>query len=490
MQRRSHPAISIAIAVAIAACASAHAAAAPTPAAAPAPVSKKPAPAAPAAAAPAPAPTTPAAVTDADRQQVYKEFRELFDAHKYTESLPVAQKLVAMTEQQYGDKNRALVNPLTNLGTVHYRLKDYTSAEQEYGRSVEILDATASSTDRAFLRPLHGLGAAHFAEGEFVDASVNLKRAIDLSRNLDGLFNIEQLQILDPLIASYIQLDLTADAEKEQQYALRVAETAYGKTDVRMLKPLDRYGRWLEQLGRYTTARLLYARALTIAEQAGGRGSVLGVDPLLGIARSYRLEFVNGTEEPTGNPDPFGQQDVAPLPLEGGQRLNPDGERALRLALNAIEKADPVDHKKRGETLTELGDWYASAGSFTKGVEVYKEAWKELNAAGSTALLDKPRMLAYRPPASSARRSRLDSDESEERFVEVRYTVTKDGRTDHVETVSSDAADSSQKAVISAMKKARYAPRMENGEPVDTTDVVWREKLLIKTKQSSQQKGS
>ena len=478
MQKRSQQAIPTAIAVAMAACASAHAAA-PTPPRTPAPTASPAPTAAPAA----------AAVTDADRQQVYKQFRELFDAHKYTDALPVAEKLVSMTEQQYGDKNRALVNPLTNLGTVHYRLKDFSAAEQDYTRSVEILEATASSTDRQFLRPLHGLGAAHFAEGEYVDASVNLKRAIDLSRNLDGLFNIEQLQILDPLIASYIQLDLTADAEKEQQYALRVAETAYGKTDVRMLKPLDRYGRWLEQLGRYTTARLLYARALTIAEQAGGRGSMLGVDPLLGIARSYRLEFVNGTEEPSASPDPFGQQDVAPLPLEGGQRLNPDGERALRLALNAIDKADPVDHKKRGETLTELGDWYASAGSFTKGVEVYREAWKELNASGATTLLDKPRMLAYRPPASSVRRSRLDSEESEERFVEVRYTVTKDGRTDHVETVSSDAPDSSQKAVVSAMKKARYAPRLENGEPVDTAGVTWREKLLIKTKQQTQ-KGS
>jgi tetratricopeptide (TPR) repeat protein len=430
-----------------------------------------------------------AVVTDADRQQLYKQFRELFDARRYTEALPVAEKIVSLTEEQYGDKNRALVNPLTNLGTVHYRLKDYPAAEHDYQRGVEILEASAASTDRQFLRPLHGLGAAHFAEGEFVDASVNLKRAIDLSRNLDGLFNVEQLEILDPLIASYIQLDLTADAEKEQQYALRVAESAYGKTDVRMLKPLDRYGRWLEQLGRYTTARLLYARALTIAEQSGGRGSMLGVDPLLGIARSYRLEFVNGSEEPSATPDPFGQQDVAPMPLEG-QRLNPDGERALRLALNAIDKGTPVDHKKRGETLTELGDWYASAGAFTKGVEVYREAWKELNAAHSTALLDVPRMLAYRPPASSARRSRLDSDESEERYVEVRYTVTKEGRTDHVETVSSDAAESSQKAVISAMKKARYAPRIADGEPVDTPEVTWREKLLIKTKQPAAAKGS
>ena len=424
-----------------------------------------------------------AAVTDADRQQAYKEFRALFDARKYAEALPIAEKLVAMTEEQYGADDRALANPLANLGTVHYRMKDYAAAERDYERSVSILEKTTGAADRQLLRPLHGLGAAHFAEKEYVDASVALKRAIDLSRNLDGLFNVEQLQILDPLISSYIALDLTQDAEKEQQYALRVAETAYGRSDARMLKPLDRYGRWLEQIGRYTTARLLYARALTIAEQAGGRGTVLAVEPLQGIARSYRLEFVNGAEEMPNSPDPFGSNEM-PITADG-QRMNPDGERALRLALSAIDKTPPVDHKKRGETLVELGDWYTSAGALAKGQDVYREAWKDLAQSDATEMLMAPRLLAYRPPPSSARRSRLSPDEAEERYCEVRYTVTRDGRTDRVELVSSDAAESMQKSVLSSVKKARYAPRMENGEPVDTPNVVLRERLLIKSKQSA-----
>jgi len=164
-----------------------------------------------------------AVVTDADRQQVYKEFRTAFDAKRYADALPLAEKVVSLTEEQYGANDRKLANPLTNLGTVHYRMKDYAAAEKDYQRSVEILEQTGGNTDRMLLRPLHGLGAAHFAEKEYVDASVALKRAIDLSSNLDGLFNPDQLQILEPLIASYVALDLTADAEKEQQYALRVA---------------------------------------------------------------------------------------------------------------------------------------------------------------------------------------------------------------------------------------------------------------------------
>lgn len=423
------------------------------------------------------------AVTDADRLEVNRQFRELFDARKYTEALPFAKRVVELTEEQYGKDNRALVNPLTNLGTVHYRLKDFEAAEKEYQRSIQILESTAGNTDRQLLRPLQGLGRSHFAENEFVDASMALKRAIDLSRNLDGLFNIGQLEILEPLIASYVALDLTNEAEKEQQYALRVAENAYGRMDARMLGPLDRYGRWLEQIGRYTSARLLYARALTIAEQNGGRGSILAVDPLLGYARTYRLEFVNGVEEP--GQDTFATSgELASMPIDGS-RLNPDGERALRLALQAIDKTKPVDNRKRAEAFIELGDWFISAGALGRGVETYREAWKELNIAGDTSPLAEPRLLAYRPPPSSIKRSKLDADEAEERFVVVRFTVLKDGRTDAVEAIEGDATDSAKRSAVSAVKKARYSPRFENGEPVVAEGVTIRERMLVKAKQSA-----
>src|SRR5262245_17675253 len=193
------------------------------------------------------------AVTDADRISANQQFREAFDARRYSEALPLAQKVVDLTEEQYGKDARALVNPLTNLGTVHYRLKDYSSAEKEYQRSVDILEKTAGTTDRQLLRPLQGLGASHFAESEYVDAPRAPKRPIHPRRSLDGPLNADQLQIREPQISSYVALELTQEAEKEQQYALRVAETAYGRMDARMLKPLDRYGRWLEKIGRYTS---------------------------------------------------------------------------------------------------------------------------------------------------------------------------------------------------------------------------------------------
>jgi TonB family protein len=157
----------------------------------------------------------------------------------------------------------------------------------------------------------------------------------------------------------------------------------------------------------------------------------------------------------------------------------------LRLALQAIEKNQPVDHKRRGDTLLELGDWYMSAGGLGRGVDTYREAWKDYVLAGDTTVLTQPRLLSYRPPPASSKRSSLKPDEAEEHFVEVKFTVTKDGRTEDVRVAGSNATENIQHATASAVKKARYSPKFEGGEPVETRDVTLREKILVKAKAGS-----
>ena len=429
-----------------------------------------------------------AAATDADRVQVYHEFRTVFDAKQYKDALPLAEKLVSLTEEQYGGSDRALVNPLSNLGTTQYRLHDFKSAEETFLRSIKIVEESGGGADRALLRPLHGLGATYFATGQYEDASLILKRALDLSRNLDGLFNLEQMSILDPLIDSLVALDRHDDAERAYDYSIRVAEAAYGKTDRHVLRPLDRSAHWHERMGRYATARILYARALQIAEQVDGTASIRTVEPLEGIARTYRLEYVNGGDPneiaPSLAADPFAPAPELDPAVANSQRLNPDGERALLLALRAIEKAEPVDHMRRGVALVELGDWYVSGGVLPRGLQAYREAWKDFEVGGSSAALAAPRQLAYRPPSSSVTRAKGEHDNMEEHFVEASFTVTRDGRTTDIVASDTDATESQQKAVLSALRKARYAPRLENGEPVDTVGVKFRERLLSKKARS------
>lgn len=420
------------------------------------------------------------ALDDAERQGVYKEFRAAFDAKQYAAALPIAEKLVSLSEQQYGADSDALVNPLANLGTVHYRMGNFAAAEVPYQRAVRIVEARGGGAERKLIRPLHGLGETWFAARQLPEAAVALKRAIDLSRNLDGLFNVEQLPILVTLIDTYVALGRTADAEKEHQYAFRVAETNYGARDLRMLEPIERYARWFEYNGRYNSARALHGRALQLAEQLAGGASQQRVTPLRGIARTYYLEYLYGgqkEEVPLEN-DPF-----APPAAPGSDvpRLNADGEKALRIAVDVLTKNTPVDQRLRGDTLVDLGDWYQIADALPKAKEAYRLGWLDLAAVQSTRRLAAPRQLGYRPPLGSVARARPSKPEEwDDRAVEMSFTVSRDGVVSDPRLVKGEIPDNMLKSVIGALRKAVYAPRIEAGQAEQTADVRFVEHMLVR----------
>src|SRR5256885_916144 len=171
-------------------------------------------------------------------------------------------------------------------------------------------------------------------DAERVAGYRDFRAAFDARRHPDAL----------PLAEKLVALTQGQDgeADREFQYAVRVAQSAWGSTDRRVIRPVDRYAHWLEHMGRYPSARAAYARELTIAEGAGSRAARLVIDPLLGIARSYRLEATNGSDEETAQyVDPFAQSSLSGLPERAGRGLNPDGEEAPPLAQQANHKLRP-----------------------------------------------------------------------------------------------------------------------------------------------------
>src|SRR6188768_1910409 len=236
------------------------------------------------------------AVSDTERIAVYREFRAQYDAKKYAEAQPLAERLVELTEAQYGSEELPLTNPLTNLATVHYKLGHYAAAIENYQRTLRILQAKSTLADKQQIRPLHGLGVSFMGANDPESAVVALKRAADLSRNTDGLFNINQIEFIDALIDAYEASGRYPDAEKEALYAMRVEEAAYGRSSIKLLNRLDRLARWYESARRYTSERNVYERALGILAKSAPENDLRNVAPLRGIARSFRLESFYGTE--------------------------------------------------------------------------------------------------------------------------------------------------------------------------------------------------
>jgi tetratricopeptide (TPR) repeat protein len=417
------------------------------------------------------------AVTDIDRQAVYKEFRAQYDTRQYSAAKPLAEKLVQLTEEQYGPEELPLATPLTNLATVDYKLGNFPAAIENYQRSLRILQAKSTLADKAQIRPLHGLGVSFMGANDPESAVVALKRAADLSRNTDGLFNIGQVEFIDVLIDAYAATGRLAEAEKESMYAMRVEEAAYGRSSVKLMDRLDKLARWYESQRRYTTERSIYDRALAILARGAPENDLRRVPPLRGMARSFRLEQFYGVEGgDTGGT--FNTNIGAPVAVEGTQQRR--GESVLTTALAVIDGNSPVDQKLRGEVLADLGDWYLVTNALRRAYDTYAEAWKSLELVNGTDYLSVPRLLAYRPSISSIDRSQLDPAEAELKMVEMHFTVERDGKLENMTSPTTDVPDTVVKNSLTSMKRSRFAPRIENGAAVATQDYVFTERVLVK----------
>jgi tetratricopeptide (TPR) repeat protein len=418
------------------------------------------------------------AVTDADRIAVYKEFRVQFDAKKYAEAQPLAEKLVELTEQQYGAEELQLTNPLTNLATVHYKLGHYPAAIESYQRTLRILQAKSTIADKQQIRPLHGLGISFLGANDPESAVVALKRAADLSRNTDGLFNIGQVEFIDSLVDAYAATGRFVEAEKESLYAMRVEEAAYGRFSANLLDRLDKLARWYEGDRRYTSERNVYERALGILAKTAPPTDLRRVGPLRGIARSFRLESFYGVEgADTGSTFNAGNNG-APVFVDGTQQRR--GETSLTTALSVIDANTPSDLKLRGEVLTDLGDWFLISNALRRAYDSYAEAWKAFALVNATRYLEQPRVLAYRASISSVDRSQLDPAEAVMKTVELHFTVDRDGRLDNVTSSTTDVPENVVRNSVMSMKRSRFAPRIENGAAVPTENVTFLERVLIR----------
>ncbi len=428
------------------------------------------------------------AVTDADRNVIYKEFRVQFDEKRYADAQPLAEKLVKLTEEQYGPEELPLTTPLANLATVHLKLGHYSDAIEIYQRSLRILQSKSTLADKQQIRPLHGLGVSFLGARDAESAVVALKRAADLSRNTDGLFNIGQVEFIDALVEAYAATGRYAEAEKESTYALRVEEAAYGRSSIKLLGRLEKLARWYEADRRFTTERAVYERALALVSRNSTETDPRRVQPLRGIARSFRLEAFYGVEgADTGATFNTGTNGASVFSDGTTQRR---GEASLTSALAIVDGNTPVDQKMRGEVLTDLGDWFLISNGFRRAYESYADAWKSFAAAGDTHVLETPRLLAYRPSISSVDRSKLDPAEAIVKIVELRFTVDRDGRLDNVTSPTTDVPEDVVRNSVASMRRSRYAPRIENGAAVPTNDVVFLERVLVRAATTSTEGAS
>jgi tetratricopeptide (TPR) repeat protein len=431
----------------------------------------------------------------AERDAAYRTFREQFEAGRYTEALPNAERVVALTEQAATDPLQ-LPSALNNLGATHYKLGDYVAAEKAYARALQLVEEQAGATSQRLLAPLRGLALTYQSGGRQDAAAPLLERAVSISRRSEGLFNPAQLSLIEPLIESYVATGRLQDADQMHRYAFRIDERRYGATSVKMVPSIQRLAGWFERTQRYTQARSMWARSYTVSAQRGQENLTAQVNALRGMARTYRLEYQYGPEyiEETFPGNGAGQ---VGLSFDGAERdafgrrlttggtndyrLDPQGREFLEAALKIIDSTGSPSPQARAIVLVELGDWLALSDRDGKAQAYYQKAWELLpqRDPGSPEALRNPLLypspLLYRPPVAARRLRDLPADAVTERVAIAEFTVGTDGKVRDAQIVEGDATEAQRASFLTAISRAVYRPRFVDGKPTVTEQVRFRE---------------
>ncbi len=366
---------------------------------------------------------------------------ELFDQGLYEEAVPVAERMVELTEEELG-LSLALGVSLSNLAILQRRLELYEPSEQNFLRAIDVIREVDGTYSEAAINPLIGLGVNYQARGDYFEAVTIFEEARTVSRRAYGLLNEQQIEILDHLSSTMIDMENYVEADEHQLTALRLMERVYGVDTIEVLPAIYKFARWLRSAYRFQEERSQYARAMNIIRGHAGAQDLSMVAPLRETGNSFRIQKL-----PEGR-----------------------GVSSLRRALEIAESQPEPDDLIIAEILVDIGDWNVAFSKVGPTGDEYRRAWQLLGElANGDALreewFDEPSYVLRENPSNRGLVS-PDDRGALPGYVLIAFDVTENGRTTNVIVVESVPPGLKDDSTARAINRSRFRPRMVDGELV------------------------
>lgn len=428
----------------------------------------------------------------AETQLAYAEFQRLMKQGNYADALRRAQETVQAEEYRHAG-NGELSVAYHQLGVAQLRMDDANAARASLQRALQLLEMTEPVASPRFIGPMVDLAEAHATLGAHDEAIATLQQAIVIGRRADGLFSTGQLELMDRIAVSFESVGDFDGVDQVRRYAVLVAEKQFGPDNPGCLPAIEKLTNWFETTGRYGMATSLYERTVRIATLEGSERNVTVIGALMGMARSYRLQYVETPDQVEGSVwgSPPGQQfdpvtgqkkaiagAVDRPGLDAPVKLDQRGKEALQRSLEILESVADPPRDLLAKTLLEFGDWYQTDQETTRAISYYKRAWPLLEETSTTESpnpLHAPRPMFYRPPLKLRQNRAIQEGPAVQRQVKFKMTITDRGDVSDLARIGGDMSEGGGWQVARALNRATFSPRIENGGPVATTEFEFTE---------------
>jgi tetratricopeptide (TPR) repeat protein/CHAT domain-containing protein len=324
-----------------------------------------------------------------DIESLIPKARELYNAGKYQDALPLAEQILAYTENTFGPEDPLTAYSLSNLASLYTAMGDYAKAEPLYQRALQIREKVLGPEHADTATSLNNLGGLYYQLGNYEKAESTLRRVLQIREKILGPKHLDTATSLNDVAMVHRAMGDYAKAESLFQRALAIREKELGSEDAATALSLNNLGLLYADMGEYAKAASLYQRALTIRERVLGAEHPDTALSLSNLAELYRKSGEYAKAEPLcqralkirekvlgpQHPDTAASlNNLAGLYVNIGDYLK--AEPLFQRALRIHEQVLGPEHPNTATSLNNLGRLYHSMADYAKAEPLYRRALK------------------------------------------------------------------------------------------------------------------
>ena len=327
------------------------------------------------------------AKTAAEADKLNAEVERLYQAGKFAEAIPLAQRALSIREKALGPEHLFVGTSLNNLAGLYDNQGRTAEAEPLYKRGLGIYEKALGSQHPWVAAALNNLAALYESQGRYAEAEPLYKRSHDIWEKALGPEHPDVATSLNNLALLYESQGRYAEAEPLYKRSLVIREAALGPEHPHVGQTLNNLAGLHRRQSRYAEAEPLYKRSLVIREAALGPAHPDVAQSLSNLAGLYDYQGRTAEAEPLykrslvireaalGPAHPDVAQSLNNLAgLYESQGRYAEAAPLYKRAVAIVETALGPEHPLVGTALNNLAGLYNSQGRTAEAEPLYKRA--------------------------------------------------------------------------------------------------------------------
>lgn len=417
---------------------------------------------------------------------------------------------------------------LSRLAAVQEKNREFDASAENYQELTRRIEERDGSYSEKLIEPLTGLGRVRLEQRNYEQAETLFRRAQHLSHRSGGVHTPRQKEIIDLLTRIHMELDQPLKADQQQRFSLYISEQFDGRNSTQLLPALYKMARWYLETGQFSRSRKIYERAAELIKGHFGDQHLMLVEALRGIATTRQLQAICCSYKAlqqvltilksAENIQPA-EIALAMAELADGYSVSKKKDQARELYRQAwlmlqnepesekreilfrqpeqIAMSKKIDESRPGRKIYMARQNYGLPSNYqllTENEEMveknlppqmftvasYENQYRHhindlttrFDAEQKTReVIGIPVQFLYEQLKYILPHSLHDPETLAQLFIELEFTVREDGSVTDIVISETNAPNKLIRTMKQALRKSRFRPRMQQGEPIATKNV-------------------